>query len=364
MPEISIEEVAIPASLHEPDAVDFIATVNVRNAVEAATYGTTEFCFFPEETLPQWQDDEHEPKRLFAARVGGEIVGRAEVETTPRYEDAVAWLLVHVLPDFRRRGIGTALANRIEDIAAAAGRTKLITYAASPDAPGDRLPSPTGFGSVPLHNEEVRFLLARGYVLEQVARTSRLRLPFVPPASPGSAAGSAGSALLAALAAASAAEFALHSWTDHTPERWQADMARLYTRMSTDAPGAGLEEPEDPWTVDRVQDAEERESRNPRSFLTTAVEHVPTGVLCGFTTLSVPLERERAVLQLDTLVLREHRGHRLGMLLKLANLERLSRERPGHPSVLTFNAEENRHMLDINEALGFAAIGFEGAWRR
>lgn len=48
------------------------------------------------------------------------------------------------------------------------------------------------------------------------------------------------------------------------------------------------------------------------------------------------------------------------MLLKVANLER---ERPGHPSVITFNAEENRHMLSVNEAVGFTPFVYEGAWK-
>jgi hypothetical protein len=52
------------------------------------------------------------------------------------------------------------------------------------------------------------------------------------------------------------------------------------------------------------------------------------------------------------------------MLLKLANLVEVQRRMPGHPSVITFNAEENRHMLDVNEAVGFVPIGYEGAWRR
>ena len=71
----------------------------------------------------------------------------------------------------------------------------------------------------------------------------------------------------------------------------------------------------------------------------------------------------RAASQDDTLVLREHRGHALGMLLKLENLALLERDFPGHPSVITWNADENRHMLAVNEALGFTPMAYEGAWR-
>ncbi len=138
----------------------------------------------------------------------------------------------------------------------------------------------------------------------------------------------------------------------------------LYTRMSTDAPSAGLEEPEDVWTVERLLDTEEKSALSPRSELVAVVEHVPTGRLVGYTELSVPAELDRPVSQEDTLVLREHRGRRLGMLLKVGNLLHLQRERPGHPSVTTFNAEENRHMLSVNERVGFVPIAYEGGWKK
>ena len=68
--------------------------------------------------------------------------------------------------------------------------------------------------------------------------------------------------------------------------------------------------------------------------------------------------------QSDTIVLNGHRGHRLGMLLKAANIRNLQSTAPGHPSIITFNAEENRHMLEVNEAVGFSAVGYVGAWKK
>jgi GNAT superfamily N-acetyltransferase len=156
----------------------------------------------------------------------------------------------------------------------------------------------------------------------------------------------------------------VHTWVARTPERWIEDRAVLATRMSTDAPTAGLEEPEDAWTADRVRENDDRQERNPRRRLFAAVEHLPSGRLVGFTILSVPVEEHRPVQQYPTLVLREHRGHRLGMLVKLANLHQLERVAPRNPGVLTYNAEENRPMLDVNEAVGFVAIAYEGAWRK
>lgn len=164
---------------------------------------------------------------------------------------------------------------------------------------------------------------------------------------------------------ASGPDYAVRLWRGSTPERWRADLALLATRMSTDAPTAGLEEPEDIWTVERIIEADDRNARlNPRTRLTAAIEHVPTGTLAGFTVLSVPRQSHRAADQYATLVLREHRGHKLGMLLKVVNLQHLAQAQPGYPAVITFNAEENRHMLEVNEAVGFVPIAYESAWRK
>ena len=107
-----------------------------------------------------------------------------------------------------------------------------------------------------------------------------------------------------------------------------------------------------------------RGQTNGRLLLTAAVEHCATGRLIGFSDLTVPADRDRPAHQGDTLVLRGHRGHRLGMLMKAVNLLALNEITPSPPHISTFNAEENRHMLSVNEALGFTAAGHAGCWRR
>ena len=56
--------------------------------------------------------------------------------------------------------------------------------------------------------------------------------------------------------------------------------------------------------------------------------------------------------QEDTSVLRAHRGHRLGLRMKLAMLDWLREERPDVDAVDTWNAPDNAPMIAINEALG------------
>lgn len=355
MSKFTIDRLFVPRSLDDADAHDFIEMARVRNAVEEHGYGTAEVAFSAAELLPFWQNSEFEPKQGFIARVDGEVVARAVYEYQPVEDSDTAWLSVQVLPAFRGIGIGTALADEVERAAASDGRSKFIVYTVSRDAAGERIAAPTGFGSVPASNPEVRFLLGRGYALEQVERGSRLPLPVDQKVL---------DHLLAEATTKAGSDYVVHTWVDSTPEQWLEDVALLLTRMGTDAPSAGLEEPEDVYTVERVRDADQRMLLSPRTALTAAVEHVPSGRLVGFTVLSAPSEPDRAVAQEDTLVLREHRGHNLGMLLKVANIINLQQQRPELPSITTFNAEENRHMLSVNEAVGFVPMGYEGAWKK
>jgi GNAT superfamily N-acetyltransferase len=349
---VQIHELAIPESVGAPGWGDFVTAMGIHFGNEALNYGTDELAFTPAEALPLLLDQENQPTRLFVARDGERMVGVARYEIEPGDDPETAWLMVDVLPGVRGVGIGTALSEKLQGVARADGIRKAIVYAVSPYGPGDRLVAPTRLGSVPRDNPEVRFLLGKGYRLEQVVRGSRLALP-VDVTEP-----------LGEAVAASGSGFALHFWVDRTPERWRAEMASLHQLMSVDDSSAGLEEPEDVWDVERLLAHEERLASSPRTLVAAAVEHVPSGTLAGFTTLSVPSELDRTISQEDTLVRRDHRGHRLGMLLKLANLAQVQRLFPGHPAVITFNAEENRHMLDVNESVGFVPIGYEGAWRR
>ncbi|QEE60971.1 hypothetical protein FVA74_04795 [Salinibacterium sp. dk2585] len=211
---------------------------------------------------------------------------------------------------------------------------------------GPQLRSPTGYGTVPADDDAARFLSKRGFRLAQVDRISRLALPSdaeEPTPPPG---------------------YELLLWEGATPEDLVEGMATLHARMSTDPPLGQVDWNPEEWDAERVKENDARRGEDGRLWLTAAVRHVASGALAGFTDLSVPPEPDRPAMQMDTIVAAEHRGRRLGMLLKLANLHALDRLAPGHPAIYTWNAEENRHMLDVNEAVGFVAIGYESAWRR
>jgi GNAT superfamily N-acetyltransferase len=354
--EFSIEELTIPGSMGDPGAGAFAEMVAVRNAVEAAAVGTDALGVTPAELLPVYQLQEYEPGVIFVARLGGRIVARGVWSWTPAADASVSWIEIGVAPAQRNRGIGAALLEVLESRAARAGHTTLQAEVIhTSTAGGRRLAPPTGFGELPADDPGARFLTRHGYRLEQIARISTLPLP----ADPGRL-----DALGDRARDASGPDYRVVDWVGPTPERWRAGLAHLRTRMVIEEPTAGLEIDADPWDEARIVARDRQEADSGRTMATVAIEHVPSGALVAFSELAVPDDRSRPVSQEDTLVLPEHRGHRLGSLLKVENLRRLAHLSPGSPMVITFNAEENRHMLDINEAVGFRSIGYEGGWRK
>lgn len=348
----TIEELPIPERVGAAGWDDFVTAAEAGQRADRVWMGSSEGMYTPEEELPHYQDP-HRPSRVFIARDGGRIVAQGVFEVQADDPDT-AWQFIQVPPEVEGRGIGRALADAMETAVSAMGRRKIIAYAPEAEFGGERLVPPTGFGSVPAASRTTRFAQARGYRLEQVNRYSRIAFPV-----------SGVQEQLAVAIERSGPDYRLHSWLGSTPERWLADLAVLITRMSTDAPDAGVGTPEDVWTAERLAAENARKERDdPRRFVTTAVEHVPTGKLVGFTEYSIPPDTSRAASQYATLVLSEHRGHKLGMLLKIANLAYLEQVAPGYPSATTWNAEENRPMLDVNEAIGFVGIAFEGIWRK
>ena len=239
---------------------------------------------------------------------------------TPR----LALLHVHVLADFSGRGIGSALLRHAEALALAEGRTILQSYTEHPadfDPGGPGLVQPaTGSGALPAAAPGVRFALRAGYRLEQVERFSTLALP--PPAT-----------VLDALehdALARAGEtYELLHWTDRCPDALAGELAALMARMSTDVPSGGLNYEEETWDVARLRDLEDTWKQAGQTSLIAAARHRASGALAAYSVLQVSAGKPWLASQEDTLVAAGHRGHRLGMLVKILNLRRLRAAHPG-----------------------------------
>jgi RimJ/RimL family protein N-acetyltransferase len=90
---------------------------------------------------------------------------------------------------------------------------------------------------------------------------------------------------------------------------------------------------------------------------TVAAGHEGGGELGGLTEVGVEADVPDWGFQELTAVARAHRGHRLGLLLKIAMQQWLAEAEPQLRRILTGNAGANEHMIAINEALGYQVSG-------
>jgi MOSC domain-containing protein YiiM/RimJ/RimL family protein N-acetyltransferase len=148
------------------------------------------------------------------------------------------------------------------------------------------------------------------------------------------------------------------------PQEWLADRAELSRRMSTDVPLGDLVAEEEQWDEERVRQEYLRIGRLGRRCVDTFAIDEATGGLVGYTQVQVTTRSPEVAYQQETLVLREHRGHGLGLRLKAANTLALMQQSPATREVRTWNAEENAPMLAVNDALGYERDGLLREWQK
>ncbi|MDZ8201967.1 GNAT family N-acetyltransferase [Microbacterium sp. SSW1-59] len=346
--------VGIPRSVADADAADFLATAEVRNIVYRESSGTDDHTRTPAELLPHYQADRYEIRHLWLLTDAHDRpIGRIGVDIPLESGSTVAFWQIELVRRVWGHGIGSAAYDLVERTAREHGRTVLQSWADHPDAPGERLTPPTGAGSIPF-DHVARFYRRHGYTLEQIERCSAYDLTTPTDRL----------AELFADAERAAAGYRVVHWMLPTPPDRIPGYAWMKSRMSTDVPAAALTVDEEVWDTARVERHDALWVDGGHQVLVTAAEQSATGELCAFNELVRSGTPGSVTFQEDTLVLAEHRGHRLGMLVKCAGLLQWRSLAPDSPRVITYNAEENRPMLDINEALGFAPVMYDGAWKK
>jgi GNAT superfamily N-acetyltransferase len=352
---IEISELVIPDSVESPNASDFLGMVDVRNAIAAESHGA-ERVEPAVELLPRFHSEAFQRLVCLIAKDGGRVVGRGLLMFSPDPDAPELSGAVNVLPEYRRQRIGTALLDAMTRRSRDEGKVTLqIPSFALPADTGPTLSPPSGFGAIPATDAAAEFATGNGYTLQQVMRTSKLDLPV-------------DAALLneqdAVAGKAAGNDYSTLHWVSMTPAGWRDDLAVLRTRMSTDTPTGGLAMTEDVWDAKRVEEYDAEMIESGQKVHLVAVRHDPTGRLVAFNEVSIPPAGRTSAYQLDTLVLREHRGHRLGMLAKVEGIRRVQAAAPHILDITTMNAEENEHMLRVNIELGFRPHSYLAWWRR
>ncbi|WP_051393433.1 GNAT family N-acetyltransferase [Glycomyces arizonensis] len=273
----------------------------------------------------------------WAARIGDTVVGFTGLVMPTQDNQHLVEFELEVHPEHRRRGIGTRLAEFAERRAAANGRDTLLTGVV------DSLEGAPRFDHSGRH-----FAGARGYaeVDNEIHRRNDLTLVDDDELS-----------RLYADAWNRAAGYELVQWASAAPDDLLDGLAHLNERMYTDPPqGADLDIRPAEWDAARLRDIERTLAERAQLRLNSAVRHVETGAVAGFTAIVVNPGDEEHAWQDDTIVDAAHRGKRLGTILKIANQRLLREYRPRMRYVHTWNAEVNDHMISINEAVGYRAL--------
>jgi GNAT superfamily N-acetyltransferase len=223
----------------------------------------------------------------------------------------------------RRRGIGTALVAHAAGQAGLAGRTLLMSNSRV-GAPGAAFAEAIGARS--------GMLDARRVLDVEPGLHARLRR-------------------LRAAAEPRAAGYTLCRWTGPTPDELVGAACTLSMAME-DAPHDEAFEPPR-WDPARLRAAEERLTAQGTRWHSIAAMAPDTGEMAALTQVNVDPEIVGWAFQEITAVTRPHRGHRLGLLIKVAMLEWLAELEPQVRQIMTYNAGPNEHMVAVNDQLGY-----------
>lgn len=276
------------------------------------------------------------------AQDGDDIVGVAVIELPLTDNRELADVCVYVPPEHRRLGVGTSLARQIAVDTRQRGRTSWLCLVSGRgyDQPDDTVIPGEAFAArlgLTMRQREVQRHLSLP------APTDRLDK-------------------LSEEAAHKHGDYRLERWVDACPDDYVEAYCALKTAMVDEMPTGEMEIEAERWDAERLRDFEASylaQDRTRHVYVAIA----PNGSIAGHTELVVPKHDPQLVYQWDTLVLPAHRGHRLGLALKVANLAWVQAEHPERTAVRTWNAESNDPMIAVNEAMGFEPVEYEGSWQ-
>lgn len=259
-------------------------------------------------------------RRLFIAQEAGRIVGVAEASGSTTDNLHAADVEISVDPGFRRRGIGRRLSAAIDEWCGADGRT---TQMSEINAVGEQ-------------SAAYCFATALGFETALVEDHLVLELPATPK-SPGASAG-----------------YEILTWRGRCPEEYVDGYCQMRTQMNNDVPTGELDFEPVVFDVERLRVSEERLAKA-YDTIVAAARRPSDGAFAGYSLVFVPIGEVDAI-QDDTLVMPQHRGHRLGTQLKLATLAVIELEHPEVTAIHTWTAQDNHAMQRTNHNFGYRQV--------
>lgn len=363
MSDYVIETVPVPAPGNEPDwRLRGLADVQAEDFRDVL--GNTDLVDSAEQRAISLANQQSKRKAALVAvdpgrAPGAEAVFGGCLLVAPVTDNThLAYVHLTVRAADRLRGVGTMLWQHALAWSRDQNRHLVLSDTVAQDEPPADAPyalaAPNGIGRIDARTPGACFARAMGFELAQVERHSTQALPL-------------DRDLLAreSVAAERAAgdDYDLVTWQGSVPDQWLDGLAQMLTAMSTDAPAGAADIREETWDAARIREREQVAAQMGYTTITAAARHRVSGELAGYTEIAVDSTNPGVAYQENTVVLAPHRGRRLGMLLKAANIARVQELAPQVRRVHTWNAEENNYMLAINVALGYRPGSVWGNWQ-
>jgi len=270
--------------------------------------------------------DLHPPEHLLFVPEGeSHPVGLLALELPVRDNRHLVWSELLVTPARRREGLGSQLMAELVRRTREAGRTTI--WAGGPqDAPSTAgFLEHHGFHAAS-HDARRRQLLAQldRDEIDRLRRTAEV----------------------------AATDYELERLVPPQSDDLLAEIARVAEAIN-DAPMGGLTFEREVIDGARLRDVEQASVGRAEHHYRVVARHRRSGELAGHTVMTVHPSQPRWGHQGDTAVARQHRGHRLGLMLKTDMLCWLAEVEPQLEEIETWNQADNDPMVRVNEALGY-----------
>jgi GNAT superfamily N-acetyltransferase len=276
--------------------------------------------------------DSGERQQLLAAYDGDRMVAHATLWTFLLDNTDKAFFDLSVdLPD-RRRGIGRAMVERLEQVVKDDGRSLVMSASHLPYEGRDEHPYRL-------------FAEACGYELSLYEVVRHLHLPV-------------SDALVQEWvdeAAICHRGYAIETFVGAVPDDILESLCKVIGLLAVDAPTGAVDFEEEVITPQRYHEMLEGTAAMGRARYET-LALTPDREVVAYSTLAMPLGESTHVYQWGTFVHRDHRGHKLGLATKAVNLRAVQSARGDLTLVSTQNAESNDYMVAINDKMGFRPI--------
>ncbi|MFP5283563.1 MAG: GNAT family N-acetyltransferase, partial [Actinomycetes bacterium] len=235
------------------------------------------------------------------------------------------WAELTVHPEHRRRGHGSELLTEVIRQAIEAGRTTIWVGAAEDDSGARAFVERFGF-TYASHDARRRQVLAEGDAAAVDALYEQARR--------------------------AAAAYEVERLPFPVSDEVLAELVEV-TAAINDAPMGDLTYEDERFDLQRLRDMQTARAGVGDHVYRVVARHRETGRAGGHTVVVVHPLRPTHGWQGDTAVAREHRGHRLGLLVKIEMMRWLAEDEPQLEVIETWNHADNAFMINVNEAIGY-----------